>query len=50
MKDVHPRVQGEGALSGTKKVPRLDNRHHVTSDNVHEKCDDVSGDSHVTVM
>ena len=38
---------GGRALSGTKKVTRLDNRHHVTSDNVHEKCGDVSGDSHV---
>ena len=47
MKDVHPRAQRGGALSGTKKVTRLDNRHHVTSDNVHEKCGDVSGDSHV---
>ena len=25
-----------GALSRTKKITRLDNRHHVTSDNVQE--------------
>ena len=36
MEEVHPRVQGGGALSRTKKVTRLDNRHHVTSDNVQE--------------
>ena len=36
MEDVHPRAQGGGALSETKKVTRLDNRHHVTSDNVHD--------------